>query len=90
MLKKNKTPGVDNLPEEFFKVDSVEVQQQMENLFNKVWSKEYIPEEWKMGVICPIYKKGVKTQCCNYAEQLRSSVRRKKYYTTSSLKKRNL
>lgn len=57
----NKAPGVDNLSGKLFKVGSVEVQQQMESLLNQIWNEKRIPKEWKMGVICPIYKKGDKT-----------------------------
>jgi hypothetical protein len=32
----------------------------------KIWEQEKIPYEWTEGIVCPIYKKGDKTQCHNY------------------------
>ena len=31
-----------------------------------IWNKEQIPEEWKEGIICPIFKKGDRRLCSNY------------------------
>lgn len=28
--------------------------------------KEEIPIDWKMGIMCPIYKKGDRNKCNNY------------------------
>jgi sorting nexin-29 len=35
-------------------------------LIVQIWRLEKIPEEWKLGIIHPIYKKGDKMQCDNY------------------------
>lgn len=65
-LRNNKAPGINNLTGELFKAGSQEVQQQMGNILSRIWDTEQIPKEWKMGIICSIYKKGDKTQCPNY------------------------
>ena len=31
-----------------------------------MWAQEAIPNEWKIGIIVPVYKKGDKAKCCNY------------------------
>jgi len=31
-----------------------------------IWIQHKIPEEWSMGIIQPIYKKGDKLECSNY------------------------
>ena len=38
----------------------------MYNLVNKIWNGDGLPNEWKCGIICPLYKKGKKTECENY------------------------
>jgi sorting nexin-29 len=34
-------------------------------LFNSIWSKEELPEEWKASIIVPIHKKGNKADYSN-------------------------
>jgi hypothetical protein len=34
---------------------------EIHKLFNSIWSKEELPEQWKVSIIVPIYKKGDKT-----------------------------
>uniref|UniRef100_A0A1B6JZB3 Uncharacterized protein n=2 Tax=Homalodisca liturata TaxID=320908 RepID=A0A1B6JZB3_9HEMI len=31
-----------------------------------IWKEKKIPEDWKMGIIVPIFKKGNKQKCENY------------------------
>jgi hypothetical protein len=35
-------------------------------LFNYIWNKEELPNQWKESVIVPIYKEGNNTDCNNY------------------------
>jgi sorting nexin-29 len=65
-LKNNKAPGVDNLPAELFKTGCAALVYKLHTLIGHVWSEEVLPEEWMIGVVCPIHKKGCKLTCSNY------------------------
>jgi sorting nexin-29 len=65
-LKNNKAPGLDNLPAELFKTGCEELISMLHQLIVRVWSEERLPDEWMVGVICPIHKKGCKMTCNNY------------------------
>ena len=65
-LKNNKAPGIDNLPAELIKEGGNKLIYFLHKLFELIWIKETIPEEWKTGVICPIHKKGDPMLCKNY------------------------
>ena len=32
----------------------------------QIWDQERMPEEWEIGIICPIFKKGDRRECSNY------------------------
>ena len=38
----------------------------MYKLIRTIWETEKMPESWKLGVICPVYKKEDKLECGNY------------------------
>jgi hypothetical protein len=40
----------------------------IQKLFNSIWNKEELPDQWKQSIIVPIQKKGDKTDCINYRE----------------------
>jgi hypothetical protein len=40
-------------------------------LINSVWNKEELPDQWKESIIVPVHKKGDKTDCNNYRQQVR-------------------
>ena len=65
-LKNNKAPGEDELPGELFKAGGAGLVDHLHELIQRHWSEEKLPPEWKMGVICPIFKKGCKLECNNY------------------------
>ena len=65
-LKNNKAPGLDSLPAELFKTGSTELLAEIHQLIARIWIEEALPEQWMIGIICPIHKKGCKMTCANY------------------------
>jgi hypothetical protein len=59
MLKRYKSPGIDQIPAEL-------IRSEISKLINSIWIKEELPEQWKESIIVPICKKGDKTDCSNY------------------------
>ena len=64
-LKNNRAAGKDRLPGEFFKYVGEKLARVLHFVISKIWEEEKLPEEWMDGVVCPIYKKGDKQNCCN-------------------------
>ena len=39
----------------------------LHELFVQVWEQEAVPDEWRQGIIVPLYKgKGSRSECSNY------------------------
>jgi len=65
-LRNNKAPGGDNICAELVKYGRDKLIQLIYGLIKDVWRQEVMPKEWTMTIICPIHKKGNKTDCQNY------------------------
>lgn len=65
-LKNGKAPGEDQLSPELIKKGGGALTAQVHDIVCSVWEKETMPNDWKTGVICPVFKKGDKTVCSNY------------------------
>jgi hypothetical protein len=81
-IKSHKAPGIDRSPEELIKAGCRTIHSEMHKLIISIWNKEELPEEWKVSINLPVYKKGDKTNCSIYKDisllQLRT-----KFCTTS-------
>ena len=56
LLKNNKACGVDNVINEFFKYCNNDCLELIVDFFNIVLNTGYVPAEWCLGIICPLYK----------------------------------
>ena len=43
-------------PSELLKNDGQELVETLHKIVDLIWVKEEMPEEWKHGLICPVYK----------------------------------
>ena len=65
-LKNGKAAGPDGIPPEALKTNSETSAEMLLPLFEKIWSTEEIPTEWKDGHIIKLPKKGDLSNCENY------------------------
>ena len=65
-LKNEKSPGFDNILNEFLKINTSLFKNTLLSIFNTLFSKGYFPKVWSVGVIIPIFKKGNINQAENY------------------------
>ena len=65
-MKNGKAPGIDNITVELIKNSGTELLQRIFDLLLQIWDQERMPEEWEIGIICLIFKKGDHRECSNY------------------------
>jgi len=65
-LKSNKAGGTDNIIPELVKQEGRTLKQRIYKLILMIWEKEHLPNQWKEGIICPVYKKRDTLNCTNY------------------------
>jgi hypothetical protein len=65
-LKTNKAPGEDNIIAELIENASRELKKRLYALICKILKDEKMPDDWKVGLIVRLFKKGDKMKCENY------------------------
>jgi hypothetical protein len=65
-LKKYKSPGSDQIPEEVIQAGGEILLSAIHKLINSVWNKEEHSVQWKESIIAPIHKKGDQSDSNNY------------------------
>ena len=65
-LKSNKAGGTDNILPELIKQGGRTLKQRIYQLILMIWEKEQLPNQWKKGIFCLLYKKGDRLDCMNY------------------------
>jgi hypothetical protein len=65
--KNGRAPGPGNIPIELVKHSPGGIMDIIQDIFNRcLIDAEQVPEEWKLGYMSSIYKKGSRTDCRNY------------------------
>ena len=65
-MRKGKAAGEDCIPIEQYEAAGPQFLGELLELFNIAYNTETIPNDWQKGSICPIWKRGDKTDCGNY------------------------
>ena len=66
ILKKRKAAGPDGIPNEVWLYGGRDLINKLVCIIGKVWDGQGLPEDWKTGVIVPLYKKGNPNEAKNY------------------------
>ena len=63
-IKSGKSPGVCGVYPEYLHYAGPEAVRLLVGLFAQVWESEIVPDDWRQGIIVPIYKgKGSRSDC---------------------------
>ncbi|XP_031358768.1 uncharacterized protein LOC116182371 [Photinus pyralis] len=65
-IKKGKSAGHDKINAEMLKNLGARGTEMLTKIFNKAWTTGKVPEDWKLGIIIPLFKKGDSRDCSNY------------------------
>ena len=65
-LKNNKAAGPDNIPAEILRANICTSVNVLHGLLIKIWDQEYLPSEWREGILVKLAKKGELSLCQNY------------------------
>ena len=65
-LKNNKSPGFDNIINEFLKLNTPLFKTTLLSIFNIILAQGYFPKAWSVGLIIPVFKKGDPNMPENY------------------------
>ena len=62
-LKNGKAAGCDNIPPEAWKEGGLVSAKVLHSLLNKIWTVEDTPQDWKLGLLVKLPKKGDLSLC---------------------------
>ncbi|KAI0215636.1 hypothetical protein LSAT2_032304 [Lamellibrachia satsuma] len=66
MMKNGRAPGSDGVTAEMLVVDNTVTPRLLTQIFSDIWETENIPEDWKMGLVVKLPKKGDLSNCKNW------------------------
>ncbi|HYS62000.1 MAG TPA: reverse transcriptase family protein [Gemmatimonadales bacterium] len=64
--KNAKAPGEDGIPTELYKYASGEFKRRLLDFMNRLYREEKVPDEFKMAIVIPLFKKGDMSNLKNY------------------------
>ena len=67
-MKNGKAPGEDNITAEMLKYVGEKAIIEIYNMVLQIWNSEVMPDDWKTGLIVPMYKEGDKMNRANYRD----------------------
>lgn len=65
-IKLGKAPGIDDVTPEMIKYMDESGKEKLRELLNTIINEKIIPNEWNIGIVLPIHKKGDTRNCENY------------------------
>ena len=65
-IKKGKAAGCDNMPPDAWKEGGLVSATVLHSLLNNIWNEEDNPQEWKLGLLVKLPKKGDFSLCKNW------------------------
>jgi hypothetical protein len=65
-LKRNKLPGIDQIPAELIEARSRTIRSEIHQFVHFICNEEELREQWKESIVFCICKKGDRTDCSNY------------------------
>ncbi len=65
-MKKGKAAGIDGIQNEHWIYATENIVEGLTKMLDKIWKGEGLPEEWRVGLISPLHKKGNREKVENY------------------------
>jgi hypothetical protein len=65
-LERYKFPGIDKIPAELIQAGGKILHSQIHKVFNSVWNKQELPQQWEESTVIFIYRQVDETDCSNY------------------------
>jgi hypothetical protein len=65
-LRRYKSLGTEQILAKLIQAGGNTLHSKIHKLITSVWNKEELPQQWKVFIIVPTYKKCYKTACSNY------------------------
>ena len=62
----SKANGPDDVSNRLLKMTAIEISKPLTEIFNTSLQHSYFPLSWKEATVCPIHKKGSRSECSNY------------------------
>ncbi|KAL1446149.1 hypothetical protein WDU94_012366 [Cyamophila willieti] len=65
-IKYGKAAGIDDITGELIKNTGIAGKHWLYRVFRTIWMNKKVPDDWRIGIVVPLFKKGDKKKCANY------------------------